>query len=78
MVTLALDVDRSEVVEGGSMVASVVKESSGKLERPITLSLFTVEGTALGTYTDVIADVIVYSYILEFRVIFVNNIYLQI
>ena len=50
VVTLALDVDRSEVVEGGSLVASVVKESSGKLERPITLSLFTVEGTANGTY----------------------------
>ena len=49
MVTLALDVDRSEVVEGGSLVASVVKESSGKLERPITLSLLTAEGTAQGT-----------------------------
>ena len=48
--TLALDIDRNEVVEGGSLVASVVKESSGKLERPITLSLLTVDGTAHGTH----------------------------
>ena len=50
MVTLSLNVDRSEVVEGESLVASVEKESHGKLEKPITLSVLTVEGTAHGIY----------------------------
>ena len=50
MVTLSLNVDRSEVVEGESLVASVEKESHGKLEKPITLSVLTVEGTAQCMY----------------------------
>ena len=45
-VSLALDLTAAEVEEGEMVVASIVKESSGRLERPVTLSVITSEGTA--------------------------------
>ena len=50
-VSLALDLTAAEVEEGEVVVASVVKESSVELERPIMVSVFTSEGTANGRIT---------------------------
>ena len=56
--SLALDLTAAELEEGEMVVASVVKESLGKLERPIMLSVITSEGTAEGKCTCMVAFLI--------------------